>query len=267
MVAKPPRKGNPFEFAIFTRLDWANAQVDRLDKAAKAFLQDQVVTTTIETNADATEYVIRVDKGVDRIPDEIPLMIGDVAHCARAALDWLAWSVARNPGKDTSFPIWTSPSINSGTRKIIQPFIAGGTTPTVKRLVKQVQPYVALQSDPTAHPLYWLRELDNIHKHRHLVAAACSDGGHFRTIPNSIHGTAHVQNSPSELEAGSEICRLIFSEPNPEFQFEYHPEPYIGVREIAPSLAGNIVAELRYDMIDYARKIVAAFSECGCLRR
>jgi len=120
---------------LHDRLDWAELKLARLDEAVETFLQDQAVTTVSKPNADATEYVISVEKGIDSIPFDIGMMIGEVAHHARSTLDWLAWSIARNPCNDTTFPIWTSPSIDKNG-KLIQPFVAGGLAKDAKRLVK-----------------------------------------------------------------------------------------------------------------------------------
>jgi hypothetical protein len=252
---------------LHDRLDWAELKLARLDEAVETFLQDQAVTTVSKPNADATEYVISVEKGIDSIPFDIGMMIGEVAHHARSTLDWLAWSIARNPCNDTTFPIWTSPSIDKNG-KLIQPFVAGGLAKDAKRLVKLLQPYVAWKAEPTASPLYWLRELDNIDKHRHIVATACADGGYLRQLSTSVRGTLTSERFRSELKPGKPIARVTCSEPNPDLEFDYQPILYIGVSDVAPSLDElNIVGELRYAMVQHVRRIVLAFAKTGLLRR
>lgn len=251
---------------LLERLDWAETELKRLDDAVEAFLDDQTVTVSEEPNAEATEYVIRVEKGTDPIPFDIALMIGNVAHHARATLDWLAWSIARNPCKETAFPIWTHRGRDKNG-KLLQPTIPGGLTQTAKRLVKKLQPYEARQSPPTTSPLYWLRELDNIHKHRHLVPAGCANSGYVSSVPR-IRGTMHVEELPCILEPGEEVAHVTLSEPNPNLGLDYQPIPYVSVNGISPYLDElNIVGELRYVMVGYVRKIVIAFSRAGLLRR
>lgn len=260
--------GAQLEIPLLARLDWADLELKRLDDAAEAFLKDQAVTTRAEPNPESTEYVVRVEKGVEDLPVEIPLMIGDIAHHARSTLDWLAWSIARYPCKNTSFPIWASPSIDKNGRRI-QPFVAGGLNAAAKRAVKQLQPYERWKANPLNSPLYWLRELDNVHKHRHLVAAACSHSGYFRELPAGWRGEAEAEYFASELKAGEKLARIAFSEPNPGLDFDYYAVPYISVAGIDPSLDGlnSIVGELRYMMLRLVRGIVIEFAQAGLMRR
>jgi hypothetical protein len=248
---------NPHEWQVYARIHWASSALNRLNEAAKGFLENQLVTTVTESNADATEYLIRVDKGIDGIPIEIALMIGDVAHHARSALDWLAYGLAAQPNECTSFPIWSVPHINKGTGKREQPSIPGGITAAVKKLVKAVQPYTTGKGNPADHPLVWMRKLDNIHKHRHLVAAACSDNGYLYNIPVEIHGSVSLKKLRSELKPGEPVARITISEPNPNLQFDYRPLPHIGINGVAPVLENaNIGAEL-----DEAIYMVAGITE------
>jgi hypothetical protein len=257
---------SPHEWLLLERLDWAQRHLERLDKAIQTFLHDQTVTTVSKPNAEATEYVISVEKGIDTIPFEIGLMIGEVAHHARSTLDWLAWSIARNPCKHTAFPIWTYRGRDKNG-KLLQPDIPGGLTEKARRLVKKVQPYEAWKADPSASPLYWLSELDNIDKHRHLLPAACADSGYFRKLPTSIRGTVDTSELRSELKPGKPIAHLIFSEPNPGLEFDYQPVPYVSVNEITPSLDElNIAGELGSALV-YVRRIVIAFAGAELLRR
>jgi hypothetical protein len=126
-MAKPrgiTRKVSPYEWQVFTRLEWAESELQRLDDAAQAFLNAQTVTTSAWSNPDGTEYIIRVDQGIKKTPIELALMIGDVAHHARSALDWLAWGLAIQPNNTTAFPIWTRPPVKNG--QPVHPSIAGG---------------------------------------------------------------------------------------------------------------------------------------------
>lgn len=246
------------QIPILQKLDWAEAHRDTLQRAARAFLDEHRVTTIAKSNADSTEYVIYVKDGIDQIPIDFSWMIGDVVHNARAALDNLAWSLARNPNHHTAFPIWdVAPTGPGGQRQ--QPSIAGGVSAEVKRLVKKAQPYVTWADDPLMSPLYWLRELNNIDKHKHYLTVACSDGGYHRKVI-AIKGDLEEVTPPRILEPGAEIARYIFTEPNPGLEFDYQPIPYISVRGITPALDEfNIVGEL-YDILYVVRQIVIAFT-------
>jgi hypothetical protein len=261
-MAKPrgiTRKVSPYEWQVFTRLEWAESELQRLDDAAQAFLNAQTVTTSAWSNPDGTEYIIRVDQGIKETPIEIALMIGDVAHHARSALDWLAWGLAIQPNNTTAFPIWTRPRVKNG--QPVHPSIAGGATQDVEDILRQIQPYERWKSDPLTSPLYWLREIDNIHKHRHLVTAACSDGGYHRKLIR-VSGEIEEETFPNELKPGEPIARFKLSEPNPGLEFDYLPVPYISVTNIAPVLEHeNIIGELRYGALLTVRRLIQALAE------
>jgi hypothetical protein len=193
------------------------------------------------------------------LPVEISLSIGDIAHNTRAALDHLAYALARNPGMDTVFPIWKEPRVDKSTGKRLQPFIAGGVRREVKQILRAVQPYNSRQRAPEDHTLFKLRELDNVDKHRYLVTSVCSDWGYHRKLVQWV-GDVEIISQPSRLEPGDEIARFIFTEPNPGLEFDYQPSPRISVREVIPALdEAEIVGEL-HDMIAYVRNILRA---CG----
>lgn len=248
-------------------MDWAKCKVDRLDKAVRAFLHEQTVTTRSEPNAESTEYVVRVEKGIEGVPFEIGLEVGEIAHHVRSTLDWLAWAIARNPGKTTSFPIWTSQHRNKNG-KLLQPAVDGGLSAAAKDIVKRLQPYEAGKADPTDNILHWLKELDNIDKHRHLVAVGCSDSGYFRQLPVLIRGTVETEDLRSELKPKRPIARIALSESNPGLEFQYEPLPYISVNGIAPSFDDlNIVTELAIQVDTIRRIIVDGFVRPELLRR
>ncbi len=256
----------PHEFPLLERLDWAQRRLERLEAAAQEFLEDQTVTIRSESNAQATEYVVSVEQGIDVIPFEIGLRAGEVAHHARSVLDWLACSIGKNPGDSTTFPLWTKPRFNVH-RKPIKPELSGGQSVVAAEFIEQVQPYVQWSSDPTASPLHWIDELDKIDKHKQLVPAACSDGGHFRAVTAPFHGIAEPEYFRSELKPRSKLARIAFSEPNPSLQFDYEPFPYVSVNGIAPSLDElNIAGELGYG-IKVVRRIVTIAAEAGLLLR
>jgi hypothetical protein len=224
------------------------------------------VTVCSKSNADATEYVISVKEGVESAPFDIGLMIGEIAHHARGVLDWLAWSIATNPGESTTFPIW-SHERTAKNGQPIKPTISGGLSPSAAQFVERVQPYVAWSSDPTASPLHWLHEMDRIDKHRHLIPTACSDSGYLRKVSGDIHGTVETDDLRSELKTGKPIARITLSEPNPDLDFDYQPVPYVSVDGIAPSLDElNIGVELAI-AIDVVRLVVIEFAGAGLLLR
>ncbi len=256
----------PHEFPLLERLDWAQRRLERLKAAAQEFLEEKTVTVQSESNAEATEYVVYIEQGIDTVPFEIGLRIGEVAHHARSVLDWLACSIVKKPCDSTTFPLWTEARSN-GHGKPIKPELSGGQSIAAAEFIEQVQPYIRWSSDPTASPLHWIDELDKIDKHQQLVPAACSDSGHFRAVTAPLHGVAEQEYFRSELKPCSKLARIAFSEPNPGLQFDYQPYPYVSVNRIAPSLDElNIAGELGTG-IKVVRRIVIIAAEAGLLLR
>jgi hypothetical protein len=96
-------------------------------------------------------------------PIMLSLLVGEVAHQLRSALDHLAYALVQRAGNTptrfTSFPVLTA-----RPAKGIK--IAGGVTPQALAAVDGLQPYQ--RADAEAHPLHVLNTLWNIDKHRHL---------------------------------------------------------------------------------------------------
>jgi hypothetical protein len=251
---------------MLERLDWAECRLKRLDAAAQRFFEKQAVTIRSESNTEATEYVVYVEKGIDMLPFEIALRIGEVAHHARSVLDWLACAIGKNPGDSTTFPLWTEPRTNVHG-KPIKPELSGGQSARARDFVEQVQPYERWSSNPLDSPLHLIDQLDKIDKHKQLIPAACSNAGHFSPLAVPFRGTAEPRYCRSELKPGSKLARITFSEPNPGLEFEYEPFPYVSVNGIAPHFDElNIAGEL-HDGIYVVRRIVITASDAGLFLR
>lgn len=104
--------------------------------------------------------------------DEWAAIIGDAAHNYMAALDHLVCRLAIANGADpdcrtTEFPIFDDPTRfdDDAMRKIR--LLAGPD----QAAVRELQPF-AVPGAPRAHPLWLLRELDTIDKHRRLHVIA-----------------------------------------------------------------------------------------------
>lgn len=99
---------------------------------------------------------------IKKFPAAWGLLIGEVAHGLRAALDNIAWSLAVERDSLTVFPIFLKEN--------------SGFTSRLKRLrddiwadVKAVQPYNRPDGEKRRHPLWILSIIDNIDKHRIIL--------------------------------------------------------------------------------------------------
>jgi hypothetical protein len=241
---------------ILRKLHWAELQRQSFVVESRAFFQDSPYRLRQESNADNTQYVIRATH-IKAVPDHFGLRVGDIAHNLRSTLDHVAHSVARTPGQKTSFPIWHDESRDAHGR-LIQPFIAGGTGRSVKRLLKESQPYFDGQ-DPDDNLLYLLRELDNIDKHRFVVTSAASQGASAHGfIPDPI-GEWTLEPEWGKLESGDPVATFTFARPNPNIEIEYRPILAISVEGIATALDGQEISHALWQMHKAVRDTAKKF--------
>lgn len=102
-------------------------------------------------------------------PPRLSILVGDVVHNARSAIDHLAWALVRfnrrTPSRKCSFPICDDEdAFNERGVKII-----AGVGRRAESIIRGLQPY-QLKADAHGHPLWLLQYLSNADKHRQLNA-------------------------------------------------------------------------------------------------
>ncbi len=179
-----------------SKLDWAKKHLDRLEGDIHSFVQSQPHEMTVKYDAERAKYVaiLHVRKAE---PPDWSLMVGDIVHNVRSALDSLVYaltvkSLGRLPTGDEvrqiQFVIVDQPADWNGERGRRLKHLA----PTVQAEVEKLQPYH--RPDPKyKHQLSVLRDLSNIDKHRHIlvVVQGATDAGITVTSP-SIEGGAVI---------------------------------------------------------------------------
>ena len=114
----------------------------------------------IQSDGETVVIALRV---TEPAPVGLSLLVGEITHQLRSALDHLAYALVmaagNTPTRRTAFPVLTTRPA-SGLR------IDGGVAPAALAAIDDLQPYQ--RRDATAHPLHVLTELWNIDKHRHL---------------------------------------------------------------------------------------------------
>lgn len=152
-----------------TSADGARAKVARalellfqFDDRLHEYLDADPITLErqIQPDGETVAIALRVSQPV---PIELSLLLGEITHQMRSALDHLAYALVKAAGnvptRRTAFPVLlTAPP--SGLR------IDGGVGPAALAAVEDLQPYQ--RRDGSTHPLHVLTELWNIDKHRHL---------------------------------------------------------------------------------------------------
>ncbi len=108
---------------------------------------------------------------------DLPLIVGDVLHNARSALDHLAWALAREPGTHTGFPI-----LDPARPSPRNDFYGRKQLATIKRAVKmKLERIQSYKSKHLMRSLWWLNQLDIADKH-HLVLPTAHNAPGFGTM-------------------------------------------------------------------------------------
>src|SRR3954469_8649692 len=146
-----------------------------------------------------------------------PLIIGDVVHNLRSALDHLACQLAILNGnpltccEKTVFPVSETESFFRDIKHKIEPFVSAEAF----EVIKECQPYYAAQLQgqvATNHTLWILHKLDIIDKHRVLIVVAKQiRPAVFRAIlGNQAVDLPIERRFWQPLEDGAHLARLNF---------------------------------------------------------
>lgn len=117
----------------------------------------------VQRDGETHVFVLRVTAPP---PVGLSLLVGEVAHQLRSAVDHIAYGLVvaagNAPTRRTGFPVCRvrPPSLK----------VAGGVTNAALAAVDAVQPYQ--RRDPRGHPLHVLNKLWNVDKHRNLHVTA-----------------------------------------------------------------------------------------------
>jgi hypothetical protein len=149
-----------------------------------------------ETNPNPRVWIYRAELRREVDP-RLPVVVGDLVHNLRSALDHLqAALVPVERKRDVMFPVqWQDPwPSDENTGKYAQSTEAErardswtstmqGIDPEIEALIKQMQPYSAGYG-PEMHPVAQLSTLDNADKHFELVELRTGIGDSRLTISN-----------------------------------------------------------------------------------
>jgi len=147
------------------RINRAKKHLNVLNREIKAFIASQPYRCSIHKNTKEGYYIIQPYLIRGEYPIAWGLLIGEVAHGLRSALDNIAWSLATTKDRRTIFPI--SIERNEEFNKRLERLRSD-----VWDDVKAVQPYNRADREKRQHPLWILHVIDNIDKHRIILPGA-----------------------------------------------------------------------------------------------
>lgn len=154
---------------VTMRLERAYEHIDALKHESRMFMMElpQPYAITLDSELEGGEHIVRA-KVFRRPPARLGLLAIDAAHNLRAALDMVAWELARKgddpPPRDdtkTAFPICTKPEYweSNSTKKMIEKI-----PPDAVKVIESFQPYNRPRSEPPR--LRVIQSLDNWGKHK-----------------------------------------------------------------------------------------------------
>ena len=146
------------------RINRAKKHLNILNREIKAFIASEPYRCAIDKDPQDGRYIFSPYL-IAGIPLTWGLLIGEVAHGLRSALDNIAWSFAVKRDEGTVFPIYIkdSPKFINKLKRLRSDIWSD---------VKAVQPYNRPNGERRRHPLWLLSRIDNIDKHRIILPGA-----------------------------------------------------------------------------------------------
>jgi hypothetical protein len=216
------------------KIDWAGYHLKLLNQVRRGWLDGPGYRIAVEKEP-KTGYTVHRAEISEPLPPQLLLLVGDVVHNLRSALDHLALELAIAnfrpdpvPGdieRDSEFPIFPymteagefgeerffrtkrnspEPAPGSGLSKL------RGIDPDALRIIEGIQPYhrrIAFWEDP----LWVIHELDRIDKHRRLNVVAY---GIVQTIISKGDIDVRKMGHSGPVEDGTELLSFKSSDPN-----------------------------------------------------
>jgi hypothetical protein len=179
-----------------------------------------------DNSADHTSRIVRAEWVLESQPDytAAALLLGDVVHNLRAAMDHVMWAITprevqQQSPTDVSFPLYTQKDIFERWGERRRTWYG----PTVFEVLRSYQPFQA-SGTGKLHPLHILQFLSNTDKHRllNIVAHNQVNLGGVRIIPEPPGGVRSTINT-GLISRGSVLARVEFRRPADTASVELNP--------------------------------------------
>lgn len=243
------------------KVDRANEHVNLLDREMVVWNEKNPSPVRLGFKDDPSPRLIPiVVEAVDQPEPRMGIIIGDVLHNLRCALDYIAFQLVAHGGdpkkletdaiKHVKFPIVVGPTrrgkapadyLSDGLRNWLP-----GIRPVHKTIVRRHQPYVRGQSAET-HPLALLQKLSNTDKHRRLqpVLMLPTEGG-FRVVQEPLGcrviGLKLGPGLDGPFRVGAEVCYVTVAD-----------KTLCDGLEVQPSATVTVAFEPGLDPVDFTK--------------
>jgi hypothetical protein len=188
-----------------------------LDPVLNAFMQSDYYRLWVDKQDGVSIIKFQMTK---KLPEEIPLIVGDAIHNLRAALDFMAYDIiqaaGKSPDRHAHFPVREKrhdvvSAINGGDIKF-------APIPVVNAIVDGVKPYKGGND-----ALWGLHQLDLIDKHRLLIPHASFT---FVTGVSARGAGFSIINDNFAVDGGGELA--TYRIPG-DVEITGHNKPGVGV--------------------------------------
>jgi hypothetical protein len=226
---------------IDLKIERAKTRLADLKKRIKLVTDLGDYRFSVEYDSKTKKHVYRVHD-VPAIDPEWSIELGEVLYQLRSALDHLAWQLVLLdggvPGEKTQFPIRDSPLDKNGKLRRLKTLLPQVKNSKILRLLNECQPYAGDGTETLspfdAHgtPLWHLKTLNNVDKHRLLLVTVC-----ILDVDAMWWGLAEGVKNPvcklnmAPLKDGSPVAWFDFHGAEPPPNFNPHPSLQIVISD------------------------------------
>ncbi len=197
------------------KLDWARKHLDTLNQSIRVFVDGKPYKSSVKYDPKESAYVARITE-VTQLPADWSLMIGDVVHNLRSALDALTYSLAvKNLGREPTEAEAKQIQFAIVDQLKDWPGECGRRlkhlSPNAQAIIQSLQPYH--RAEPAQqHVLSGLRDLSNVDKHRHIVTVlAGAISSRFGIEGPGIKPGTFINGYAGRIQKGTVLARWKFS--------------------------------------------------------
>lgn len=249
----------------------AKSEVDAFGRIEQTFWKEtDYKVVRAEFNPKTQKYAYRVSMKTSP-SQELGVLIGEMAHNLRSALDGLVYQLALletdTPASNTQFPIFLvgrTKKRRRGKRKGLIPHFEGMRLSDGRSMIRSLrlehqtiieglQPY---KRGRQGHrdPLFLLREINNADKHRLIQVVGFKPTGLLWTGPGEVVEWPSYSRRPIVLKDGAKLCEFS---PNARV----HPNliPLIAFSEGCPAVKNRSVTATFGSIVEEVSKIVERF--------
>lgn len=234
---------------VSLKIGRAKAHLAELEESIAAALESDAEHFLGEFDPESKHHIYRA-QNLPIVDSQWPLQIGEVTYQLRSALDHLAWQLVERegltPNKETQFPIRESLLGKKQQLLPLKVLLPLSKDCEVLRMLSECQPYYGDGTtelspfDAHRHPLWILKTLNNIDKHRLLLVVVQTlniEGMYWGAVPGGKPPKPYL--SAAALEEGTPVAAFDFDGAEAPADFNPHLSLKVVIREEEAALISH----------------------------